>query len=423
MMAIFMAKVRRGRQGRVRVVALAICVCDEVAARPPSLTGAVHFAGPQRLRFMPAKLPRRSSSPAPASTGVGRPQMADIARLAGVHMSTVSRALGGSSLVNAETRDRIVELARSLNYSVNVGAQNLRLRQNRTVAVVVPFDPVSREHLSDPFFLGLIGSIGDALTESGHDMLLSRVDAEHLNQAAHLVDAGRAMGVILIGQWHHHDQLNEMAVRGLPIVVWGGRLPDQLYPTVGSDNVEGGRLATEHLLTQGARRIVFLGDTSLPEVALRYQGYAGAHRAHGIDVVPELLRNVPFVPDLVASHLEALVGSRTDFDAVVAGSDVLAMAAINALRRLGRRVPEDVAVVGYDDILLAAHFHPALTTIRQPLQASGAALVKALLERTTGKKPSAVLLPTGLVIRDSSARRAARGPGELREARAQGQSH
>lgn len=337
--------------------------------------------------------------------------MADIARLAGVHMSTVSRALGGSPLVNPQTRDRIVELANSLNYAVNVGAQNLRLKQNRTVAVVVPFDPVSREHLSDPFFLGLIGSIGDALTDTGHDMLLSRVDAEHLDHAANLVDAGRAMGVILIGQWHHHDQLNEMAVRGLPFVVWGGRLPDQIYQTVGSDNAEGGRLATEHLLSRGALRIVFLGDTSLPEVALRYQGYVAAHRAHGVDVQPELLRNVPFVPDLVGPDLEALVAAGTEFDAIVAGSDVLAMAAINAMRRLGRSVPDDVAVVGYDDILLAAHFHPALTTIRQPLQASGAALVKTLLEQAAGKKPSNVLLPTELVERDSSAPRGKRNAG------------
>jgi DNA-binding LacI/PurR family transcriptional regulator len=337
--------------------------------------------------------------------------MADIARLAGVHMSTVSRALGGSPLVNAETRDRIVELARSLNYSVNVGAQNLRLKQNRTVAVVVPFDPVSREHLSDPFFLGLIGSIGDALTDSGHDMLLSRVDAEHLDRAAHLVDAGRAMGVILIGQWHHHDQLNEMTMRGVPFVVWGGRLPDQLYPTVGSDNAEGGRLATEHLLSRGARRIVFLGDTSLPEVALRYQGYVAAHRAQGVDVRPDLLCKVPFVPDLIAPQIEALVVGGTAFDAIVAGSDVLAMGAINALRRLGRVVPDDVAVVGYDDILLAAHFHPTLTTIRQPLQASGAALVKTLLEHTAGHRPPAVLLPTELVVRDSSTRQVQRSTG------------
>ena len=357
---------------------------------------------------------KRSSAPlakSPFTPVLARPQMADIARLAGVHMSTVSRALSGSTLVNEETRIRIAELARSLNYAVNVGAQNLRLGHNRTVAVVVPFDPVSREHLSDPFFLGLIGSIGDALTESGHDMLLSRIDAQHLDSAAHIVEAGRAMGVILIGQWHHHDQLNEMAVRGIPFVVWGARLPDQLYTTIGSDNTEGGRLATAHLLGQGARRIAFLGDPALPEVGLRYAGFLEAHRAFGVEPPPELLRVLPFVADAVRDEVESLVDSGVAFDAMVAGSDVLAMTAINTLRRLGRSVPDDVRVVGYDDISLALHFHPALTTVRQPLEAAGAALVRALLERCDGKRPASVLLPTALIARESAPAKMHRGAG------------
>ncbi len=329
-------------------------------------------------------------------------QMADIARLAGVSVSTVSRALSDSLLVNAETRARVAELARSLNYSINVGAQNLRLKHNNTVAVIVPYDPDTGQHLSDPFFLSLIGSLADALTERGHDMLLTRVDAGRLDLAAQVFHTGRAMGIVLVGQWHHHDQLNEMAVRGVPFVVWGAQLPQQLYATVGSDNLDGGRLATAHLLARGARRIVFLGDPELPEVALRLQGYQLAHQQAAVAPDPQLARAVPFVTERVAPELDALRRQQVGFDAVFAASDLLAMAAIGALRQQGLGVPEDVLVAGYDDIALAEHFIPPLTTVAQPIGEAGRVLVELLLAQLAGERVGSRMLTTALVRRQSS---------------------
>jgi DNA-binding LacI/PurR family transcriptional regulator len=350
--------------------------------------------------------PRKPTRDAPGEAmAVSRVQMADIARLAGVSISTVSRAMAGSRLVNEATRERVAELARSLNYTINVGAQNLRLKQNRTVAVVVPFDPQTRQHLSDAFFLSLIGSLADALTDRGHEMLLSRVDAERLDRAALSFEAGRAAGLVLVGQWHHHDQLNAMAVRGVPFVVWGAQLPAQVYSTVGSDNLHGGMLATTHLLAQGARRIAFFGDAGLPEVGLRHQGWLQALREAGVTPDPKLMRPAPFVTDAIEREVEKLYAEGVAFDAIFAASDLMAMTVISTLRRLGRRVPDDVLVAGYDDIELARHFHPSLTTVRQPIAAGGEALIDQLLAQMGGAKPQSRLLPTTLQVRESTSRR------------------
>lgn len=377
-----------------------------------SQTGRSLHSVRSRSRHRPHRpdcMTRRSASPSAAhdlpAGGPSRPQMADIARLAGVSVSTVSRALSDSPLVNADTRSRVVELARSLNYSINAGAQNLRLKQSSTVSMVVPYDPLTRQHLSDPFFLGLIGSVADALTEQGYDMLLSRVDAGRLDLAAQPYETGRAVGIVMIGQWHHHDQLNAMAVRGVPFVVWGAQLPTQLYATVGGDNVAGGRLATAHLIEQGARRIAFIGDPELPEVGQRLAGYRQAHREHGLEPDATLLRPAPFVGEAIQREVEAMLRDGPAPDGVFASSDVAAMTTITALRRHGLRVPEDVAVVGYDDIALAAHFHPPLTTVRQPIDEAGRALVRALLRQLAGERPQAEVLETQLVVRETTRRR------------------
>jgi DNA-binding LacI/PurR family transcriptional regulator len=343
-----------------------------------------------------------AKSPTDANSGSAaqkRVQMADIARLAGVSKATVSRALSRSPLVNEETRTRILELASSLKYTINIGAQNLRLKQNRTVGVVVPFDSDTRQHLSDPFFLSMLGSSADALTERGFDMLLSRVDAEQIDAAAQPFDTGRVIGVILIGQWRQHDQLNQLAARHVPIVVWGAQLPQQLYTTVGGDNVSGGMLATAHLLGKGCKRIAFFGDINLPEVAQRYRGYCNALASHGLPVDPQLRVSVSFLPEGGTEAVQELARRAVSYDAVFACSDLLAMTAINTLREHGKEVPRDICVVGYDDIELSTYFHPPLTTIRQPIREAGQALVSALLALVDGQVPASEQLPTELIIR------------------------
>jgi DNA-binding LacI/PurR family transcriptional regulator len=328
--------------------------------------------------------------------------MADIARLAGVSVSTVSRALSGSRLVNEETRQRVSELARSLNYTVNLGAQALRLRKNQTIAVVVPYDAASRQHISDPFFLAIVGALADALTERGYDMLLSRVDVEQLDTAARLVDGGKAIGLIVIGQWRHHAQLNALAARGVPMVVWGAHMAQQQYCSVGGDNRLGGELSARHLLSLGRRRLVFMGDRELPEVAQRYQGYRQALLAAGLAPDPALELGVPFEVQTAREAMDRLCASGTPFDGVVACSDLLALQAVYALRACGRQVPRDVAVMGYDDMALATYSDPPLSTVHQPVADAGIELADALLSMLSGEAEAPRTLPVHLVLRASA---------------------
>jgi DNA-binding LacI/PurR family transcriptional regulator len=331
-----------------------------------------------------------------------RLQMADIARLAGVSVSTVSRALNGSNLVNLETRERIGQLARSHNYSINLSAQNLRLQKNQTIAVVVPFDAQSRQHISDPFFLAMVGALADALTDAGYDMLLTRVDAERLDTAATLYDSGKAIGIIIIGQWRHHDQLNAMAARQVPLVVWGCQLPQQLYCSVGGDNVAGGLQATQHLLRQGRKRIVFLGDALFPEVQMRWVGYQQALHDSGLEADPKLELPVPFEIVAAREALDRLCASGTPFDGIVACSDLLALQGVQAVRAAGRSVPSDVAVVGYDDMPVATWSDPQLTTVHQPVDLAGKELVDALMTLMRGEQATPRMLPVHLVVRQSA---------------------
>ena len=328
--------------------------------------------------------------------------MSDIARLAGVSVATVSRALNGSSEVSLATRERIGELARSLNYTINVSAKNLRLKQNRTVAVVIPFDKLSHQHVSDPFFLAMLGSLADALTGRGFDMLVSRVDADNLESAAQAYDTGVAIGVILIGQWRHHDHLNRLAARRVPIVVWGAELPQQLYCSVGGDNLGGGAAATRHLIGLGRRRIAFMGDAELPEVALRRRGYEQALAEAGLPLLPELELPVPFEVGAARQALSALLTAGVAIDGLFACSDVLALTAVQTLKAHGLTVPERVAVVGYDDIEWASHADPPLTTVRQPIAAAGVQIVDALQDIMAGQATGPRTLPVELVVRRST---------------------
>jgi DNA-binding LacI/PurR family transcriptional regulator len=330
--------------------------------------------------------------------------MAEVARLAGVSLSTVSRSLAGSPSISLETRERVREIAASINYRVDSSASTLRTGLTRTIAVVIPLEHASKQRLSDPFFLEILGAIADELTARGYSMLLSKTTQDPREWIANILRSRRVDGVIVIGQSLHHAHLNELGVADANMVVWGARMPDQRYATVGSDNREAGVTGTSHLLEQGCRRIVFLGDSAVPEVSARREGFLQALRAAGIERVPRLEVAVRFGSDAAYEAVSSLLNVHADFDGIFACSDVIAMSAMRALTERGRQVPADVAIVGFDDIPLAAYTTPPLTTIRQDWASGARMLVERVLQPKSARAADATVLPTELVVRASSLR-------------------
>jgi DNA-binding LacI/PurR family transcriptional regulator len=353
---------------------------------------------------MPRKtLPDDSPQASPdtgASSGKRRMQMADIARLAGVSTSTVSRALSGSALIPEATRQRIAELATSLNYRVNASAANLRKQDVQTVGVVILGD--SMQAISDPFLLSILGTVADALDELGMSLLLTRLKEGQEERLSAMVETGQVSGLIVIGQLTWHNHLNALTVRGIPMAVWGACLPDALYPVVGGDNEQGGYLATQHLIQQGCRRIAYFGDTTHPEAGARHLGYLRALKEAGLKEDPRLQQSFLFGDTRIRSSIDEWLNRNLTFDAIFAASDVTAISIMGALKERKIDVPAQVKVVGYDDIALAEHVHPSLSSIRQPAVDGGKALVSLLLDAVAHNPKRTVLLPAQLIARESS---------------------
>jgi DNA-binding LacI/PurR family transcriptional regulator len=352
-------------------------------------------------------------------------KMAEVARRAGVSLSTVSRALAGSPLISDDTRNLVRSVAERLDYRVDAAGSSLRTGLTRTAGVVIPLTHAETQHLSDPFFLEILGAIADELAARSYNMLLAKVTHDPSDWITSAVRSRRADGVIVIGQSLHHAELNALSDADVPLVVWGAQLPAQRYATVGSDNEQGGYSATRHLLEQGCRDIVFLGDSAVPEVAARLTGYARALREAGRPREARFELCVRFGSDRDTAHraVAALLDADAAFDGVVACSDVFAMSAVQALLERGRRVPADCAVVGYDDIPFASLVTPPLTTVRQNCREGARQLVDNLMRAIGGERPSSAVLPTQIVVRASSQRerylrlpsiRARRASGSMR---------
>ena len=333
-----------------------------------------------------------------------RPTSKDIARIAQVSQATVSRALRNSPLVNQETRDRVASVARELGYRVDRRAAGLRTRRSNTLALLI-FEEASDEAPINPFFLSMLGHITLAASRRGLDVLVS---FQQLSDDWHTDYQGsnRADGLILLGYGDYLTsvpRLLRLAESGAHFVIWGPIVAGMPGHYLCSDNCSGAERAVRHLLSLGRRRIAYAGSASdqWPEFQLRHAGYVQALRAAGIEPDPRLLAEA--ASSEASGHAAglALLDSGAGFDAVFAASDRIAIGIIGALRDRGLNVPQDVAVVGFDDIAAAAHFNPPLTTVQQDTQRAGEMLVDNLLRLSAGETPESVLIEPHLGVRAS----------------------
>lgn len=329
-----------------------------------------------------------------------RPTSFDVAERAGVSQSTVSRALRGSPGVNAETRARVSAAARDLGYVVDRHASSLRLKSSETIALVTICRPGEDRSAINPFYFALLGSIAAATSARGFNLLVSFQESE-ANFRADFVASGLADAMIVIGTTSNREAWAYFAqaqATGYDFVCWGS--PGGAFHWMRSDNERGGRLAADHLVASGHRRIAFIGPQRSPQRQFdeRRDGFVEALAAHGLTPI---LAEPPVAPDRHGQGVaaaRALLDAHPDVDAIFAASDMLALGVLQGLKDAGRRVPQDIALVGFDGIRAGTLADPALTTIEPDIDAAGEALVAMALEDDAHKRDG-TRVPVRLAVR------------------------
>lgn len=325
----------------------------------------------------------------------------DVAELAGVSVATVSRVINGQPGVGAKTRARLEAMFREIGFSANLQAQQLATGRSRLIGVVFPTE-ISQVVLH-PVYPALLGAIGDAANARGHAVLLATTSG-HLAQTVDVLARHSVDGVILPAAGEDDPLLAALEKLPANVVLIGHRSEDSSLRWVDSDHDQAAYRLTRHLIAAGRRRLVHLGGPREVSAAnLRAAGFQKAVTEASALGITGHVERIAFDSAEAAARARALL---TDADArpdaMVCGSDLIASGALFAARELGLSVPRDLAVTGFDDLDLAKHTNPPLTSVRMPLEALGAAAVSLLLDPPTGSPPHSMLLPTEILYREST---------------------
>ncbi|MCX4534946.1 LacI family DNA-binding transcriptional regulator [Streptomyces sp. NPDC002596] len=334
----------------------------------------------------------------------GRPTLEEVAARAGVGRGTASRVINGSPRVSAHTREAVEAAVAELGYVPNRAARALAGNRTDAIALVVP-ESESR-FFAEPYFSDIVRGVGAALAETDMQLLLTLAGSDReRRRLAQYLTAHRVDGVLLVSV-HADDPLPDLLEQlGMPAVMSGRRSASEPLAAVDSDNFEGARSAVDHLISRGRRSIATItGHLDVYGAQRRLDGYRKAVASAGLDPDERLIAPADFTEEGGARAMRDLLARRPDVDAVFAASDVMAAGARQVLREEGRRIPDDVALVGFDDSAVARHMDPALTSVRQPIEEMGREMTRVLLQEIAGEdleRPQ-IVLPTELIVRDSS---------------------
>jgi LacI family transcriptional regulator len=328
--------------------------------------------------------------------------IADVAARAGVSKTTVSRVLNAKGDLDEATAARVRQVIEELGYVPSARAVGLARGRTRIVGMLVP-------SLTWPWMGEVLQGVVDVVETEGYGLLLFTCNRgeESMRQFASQVSAKSFDGLLVVEPEGTLDYIAGLHARGLPVIMIDDRAKLPLFPSVGTTNRSGGRAAGTHLVELGRRRpLVITGPPHFGCTQERLDGFAEAYAEAGLPLDPALVVEGDFTLDCGRRAVKQTIEAGAAFDSVFAHNDLSAAGAIQATREAGRRVPEDIAVVGFDDLPLAATTDPPLTSVRQPLREMGEAAARMLLAHFDGAAlpQSPTVIPTTFTVRGSTIR-------------------
>ncbi|MCE1255440.1 MAG: LacI family transcriptional regulator [Anaerolineae bacterium] len=325
----------------------------------------------------------------------------DIARMAGVSRSTVSRVINGEPNVNESTRQKVDKVIKELNFQPNLAARSLAAGQTHIIGLVIPVGVSAI--FSDPFFPMLMQSISFACNQRSYSIMLWLAEPEFERRTVQQVLYNGLLDGVIVSSMHLTDPIVQtLTERALPFVTIGRNPMSHATSFVDADNYNGACEAMRHLYRLGRRRIATITGPMNTIVGVdRLKGYQDSLKTYNLEYEPDLVIEGDFSDQGGFEAMQRLIPLKPD--AVFIASDVMAAAAVRASQEAGLKVPEDISIIGFDDIPLALRTIPPLTTVRQPVSEMGAAAVDMLINMIDHPSAEAhrTILPTELVIRSS----------------------